>query len=76
VFVALLVLVNYIGITESVVMNMVMTFVELSGLIIVLIIGVYYIAQGKADFGTLTDISVSGNPALAVLAEWRSPSSR
>jgi amino acid transporter len=68
VFVAVLVLINYIGITESVVMNMVMTFVELSGLIIVIFIAVYYIAQGKADFGTLTDISVAGNPALAVLA--------
>ncbi|QIK77322.1 APC family permease [Nocardioides piscis] len=68
VFVALLVLVNYIGITESVVMNMAMTFVELSGLIIVMIIGVWFIAEGNADFGTLTDISVSGNPALAILA--------
>ena len=68
VFVAVLVLINYIGITESVVMNMLMTFVELSGLIIVIIIGVYYIAEGNADFGTLTDISVAGNPALAVLA--------
>ena len=68
VFVVLLVVVNYIGITESVVMNMVMTFVELSGLIIVMIIAIYYVAQGKADFGTLTDISVSGNPGLAVLA--------
>jgi len=68
VFVGLLVLVNYIGITESVVMNMLMTFIELSGLVIVMIIAVYYIGQGKADFGTLTDISVSGNPAMAVLA--------
>jgi amino acid transporter len=68
VFVAVLVLINYIGITESVVMNMVMTFVELSGLIIVIIIAIYFIAQGDADFGTLTDISVAGNPALAVLA--------
>ncbi|HEV2797381.1 MAG TPA: APC family permease, partial [Nocardioides sp.] len=68
VFVAVLVLINYIGITESVVMNMVMTFIELSGLVIVMIIAIYYIAQGNADFGTLTDISVAGNPALAVLA--------
>ena len=68
VFVAILVLVNFIGITESVVLNMVMTFIELSGLIIVMIIAIYYIAQGNADFGTLTDISVSGNPGLAVLA--------
>lgn len=67
-FVAALVIVNYIGITESVVMNMLMTFIELSGLIIVIGIAIYYVAQGKADFGILTDISVSGNPALAVLA--------
>jgi amino acid transporter len=68
VFVAVLVLVNFIGITESVVMNMLMTFVELSGLIIVMVIGIWYVAEGDADFGILTDISVSGNPALAVLA--------
>jgi amino acid transporter len=50
---------------------MLMTFVELSGLIIVLIIGVWFIAQGNADFGVLVDIDVSGDygsPALAVLA--------
>ncbi|WP_210440072.1 APC family permease [Nocardioides xinjiangensis] len=68
VFVALLVVVNYIGITESVVMNMVMTFVEVSGLLIIMLIGIWHVAEGGADFGTLTDISVSGNPALAVLA--------
>ncbi|MCF6378816.1 APC family permease [Nocardioides KLBMP 9356] len=68
VFVAFLVVVNFIGITESVVMNMLMTFVEVSGLIIIMVIGIWYVAEGKADFGTLGDISVSGNPALAVLA--------
>src|SRR5688500_11075078 len=68
VFVVVLVVVNFIGITESVVMNMLMTFVEVAGLVIVLIIGIWYIAQGNADFGVLADISVSGNPALAVLA--------
>ena len=68
VFVAALVVINFIGITESVVMNMLMTFIELSGLIIVIGIAIYYVAQGNADFGILGDISVSGNPALAVLA--------
>jgi amino acid transporter len=68
VFVLALVAVNFIGITESVVMNMLMTFVEVAGLLIVMVIGVWYIAQGDADFGVLADISVSGNPALAVLA--------
>jgi len=67
-FLLALVIVNFIGITESVVMNMVMTFVEVAGLIIVMIIGIWYIAEGNADFSVLADISVSGNPALAVLA--------
>ena len=68
VFLFFLNIVNFIGITESVVMNMVMTFVEVTGLIIVMIIGIWFIAQGDADFGVLADISVSGNPAIAVLA--------
>ena len=68
VFLLALVVVNFIGITESVVMNMLMTFVEVAGLLIVMVIGIWYIAQGEADFGVLADISVSGNPALAVLA--------
>jgi amino acid transporter len=68
VFLFLLNIVNFIGITESVVMNMVMTFVEVTGLLIVMFIGIWFIAEGKADFGVLTDISVSGNPAIAVLA--------
>jgi amino acid transporter len=68
VFLLALVVVNFIGITESVVMNMLMTFVEVAGLLIIMVIGVWYIVQGDADFGVLADISVSGNPALAVLA--------
>ena len=71
VFVAVLVVVNYIGITESVVINMLMTFVEVAGLLIVLVIGIVYVVQGNADFGVLTHIDTSGDyssPALAVLA--------
>ncbi|MCD4535762.1 APC family permease [Nocardioides sp. cx-169] len=71
VFVALLVVVNFIGITESVWMNMLMTFVEVGGLLIVLLIGIVYIFQGDADFGVLTQIDTSGdygNFALAILA--------
>jgi amino acid transporter len=71
VFLLGLVIINWIGITESVVVNMVMTFVEVAGLLIVMIIGIWYIAQGKADFSVLAEIDISGdygNPALAVLA--------
>jgi amino acid transporter len=55
VFIVLLSIVNWMGITESVVANMIMTFVEVAGLVVVMIIGVVYVAQGKADFGVLTD---------------------
>ena len=71
VFVAALVVVNYIGITESVVVNMLMTFVEVAGLLIVMTIGVVHVARGNADFGVLTHIDTGGDyssPALAVLA--------
>lgn len=71
VFIALLVVVNFIGITESVWMNMLMTFVEVAGLAIVLVIGIVYVAQGNADFGVLAQIETGGDyssPALAVLA--------
>ena len=68
VFIAVLTVVYFIGITESVVINMVMTFVEVAGLVIVMIAGVWYVAEGKADFGVLGDFSTSGNPALAILA--------
>ncbi|WP_445257874.1 APC family permease [Nocardioides aurantiacus] len=68
VFIALLAVVNYIGITESVVANMVMTFVEVAGLIIVMIIGVTVVFQGDADFTVLGDFSAEGNPIFAIVA--------
>ena len=65
----MLTIVNFIGITESVVINMVMAFVEIarpgdrdghrrSGTS----------PQGNADFGVLGDFRTEGNPALAILA--------
>ena len=71
VFLLVLAVVNFIGITESVVINMAMTFIEVAGLVIVMVIGIWFIAEGSADFGVLAEIDVSGefgNPALAVLA--------
>lgn len=67
-FVAGLAVVNFIGITESVVANMLMTFVELSGLVIVLGIGVWYIVEGDAQFGHLAEFETSGSPVLGVIA--------
>ncbi len=68
-FILLLAVVNYVGITESVVANMVMTFVEIAGLVIVMIIGIVYVAQGNADFGTLTEFDAgSKGPIYAIIA--------
>jgi APA family basic amino acid/polyamine antiporter len=67
-FIAVLAVVNFVGITESVVVNMVMTVVEVAGLVIVMIIGVWYIARGDASFSTLGDFTAEGSPALAIIA--------
>jgi len=67
-FLLFLTILNFIGITESVVTNMVMTFVEVGGLIVVMIIGIWYVAQGSADFGVLTEFNSDGNPILAVVS--------
>ena len=67
-FIIILAVVNFIGITESVVANMVMTIVEIGGLVIVMIIGIVYIAQGNADFGTLVDFKAEGSPIFAIIA--------
>lgn len=69
VFICLLAVINYVGISESVVANMVMTFVEVAGLVIVMIIGVIYVAQGNADFGTLTEFDAGDkSPIFAIIA--------
>ncbi|WP_299050734.1 APC family permease [uncultured Nocardioides sp.] len=68
VFVGLLALVNYIGITESVVINMAMTIVEVVGLVIVLLVGIIYVGQGNADFSVLVNFSSGDNIIFAIIA--------
>lgn len=67
-FVLLLAAINFIGITESVVANMVMTFVEVGGLVIILVIGVWFIVDGDPHFGVLNNFDTEGNAALGLLA--------
>nr|WP_281363278.1 APC family permease [Nocardioides perillae] len=68
-FVVVLTVVNFVGITESVVLTMTMAVVEIVGLVIVLVIGIWVVAAGDADFGVLTDFDTGGtNWALAILA--------
>ena len=68
-FILALSIINFIGITESVVINMLMAFVEIAGLVIVMIIGIWYIAEGNADFGVLLDFDTGDTSVpLAILA--------
>ncbi|GAA1478412.1 APC family permease [Nocardioides aestuarii] len=67
-FIVLLAVLNFIGITESVVANMLMTIVEISGLVIVMICAIIYVGQGNADFSRLTDFSTSDSVIFAIVA--------
>jgi len=49
-FMALVALVNFRGVGESVKANVVLTLVELSGLLLVIFVGLYAVTQGNADF--------------------------
>ena len=70
IFVAIITAVNLIGITESVVANVVMTFIELTGLVIIVIIGVIALVEGVNDPSVLLQFNVEegGSPVIAVLA--------
>jgi amino acid transporter len=69
VFIVLLAFVNFIGITESVVANLVMTIIEIAGLAIVLVIGVIHVSQGAADFGVLVQVDTGDTfPIFAIVA--------
>jgi amino acid transporter len=49
-FMALVAVVNFRGVGESVKANVVLTLVELSGLLMIIFIGLYAVTQGRADF--------------------------
>ena len=68
VFIAVITAINLIGISESVVVNVIMTFIELSGLVIVMIIGIIALVQGVNDPSVLLQFTAEGSPVIAVLA--------
>ena len=53
-FMALVAAVNFRGVGESVKANVVLTLVELSGLLLIIFIGLYAVTQGNADFSRVT----------------------
>jgi len=60
--------INFLGITESVMTNVVMTVVELAGLILVVVIAVVYTSRGDADFGVLADFNAQDGVLLAIVS--------
>ena len=68
VFIVMLAIVNFIGITESVVINMVMTLVEIAGLVIVLVIGVVVRRPGRRRLRRAGRVQRRGNPVFAIIA--------
>ncbi|HZA03688.1 MAG TPA: APC family permease [Propionibacteriaceae bacterium] len=68
IFIAIITIINLIGITESVVVNVVMTFIELTGLVIVMIIGVIALVTAVNEPGVLLQFTAEGSPVIAVLA--------
>jgi len=69
-FMALVAAINFRGVGESVKANVVLTLVELSGLLIVILIGFYAMTEGKADFTEVWKFETSDdkNVFLAITA--------
>lgn len=68
VFLALVAALNARGINESVKSNVVMTLIELSGLLIVIVTVAVMLGGGRGDIGRITEFPDGATPALAILA--------
>ena len=69
-FMALVAIVNFRGVGESVKANVVLTCIELSGLLIIILIGLYALGFGEADFSAAGEIAPAEgkSPFVAVTA--------
>ncbi|MGH3613653.1 MAG: APC family permease [Pseudonocardia sp.] len=69
VFILGLALINFRGVGESVKANLVLTLIELSGLLLIIAVGVYAVAGGAGDASRLTEINTGDSTAfLAITA--------
>ena len=67
-FIAAVAVVNFIGILISVRLNVVLTLVELGGLLLAVIVGVAALANGEGDPGRALELKQGTAPALAILS--------
>jgi amino acid transporter len=63
-FILLIAYVNFRGASESVKANVVLTCIELSGLLLIIGIGVYAVTQGRADFSRLGEVNTANTSAI------------
>lgn len=68
VFLVIIALLNARGIKESLTANLVMTVIEVSGLIIVVLAAAWFFRSGQADIGRAIEFKAGINPAFAVLS--------
>lgn len=68
VFLALVACLNARGITESLRSNVVMTIIEVGGLVIVVVVVAMLLADGGGDVGRVTELPAGSSPAMATLA--------
>jgi APA family basic amino acid/polyamine antiporter len=67
VFLALVAALNLRGISESLGANMVMTVIELSGLLLVIVLGAVVVGRGDGDLGRVVELPEGASPVPAVL---------
>ncbi len=65
-FMVMLALINLRGVGESVKFNVVLTLVELTGLLLVIFVGVWAMGQGKADFAPVFEFDTSGDKSVFI----------
>jgi len=66
-FILLLALINFRGVGESVKANVVLTCIELSGLLIIIAIGIYAIGSGQGEPSRLTQIDTADSGVLLAI---------
>jgi amino acid transporter len=68
VFFALVMVVNLIGISESVKANAAFTIIEVTGLILIVVIGIFALGGGDADPGRVLEFKAGSNPLALIIA--------
>jgi basic amino acid/polyamine antiporter, APA family len=65
-FMAVVALINFRGVGESVKTNVVLTLIELSGLIIIIFVGVLVIGRGDGDMGAVVAFETGGDKSVFI----------